>query len=149
MLNTLLIECNTEFCRLINKSFKTEAEQAAELLKLVESMSNQNPAIIQMLTQALSQQQFNSNPVVADSSVAKTNQSVANNKRLIPYLFDSSKNCILTVCVKIIIIFRPSGNESKKLPFIELEMPMNLDDKFESYLVSAHSDWDQTFVSKQ
>ena len=40
-------------------------------------------------------------------------------------------------------------NGSRKPSFIELEMPMNLDDKFESYLISAHSDWDQTFVSKQ
>ena len=46
-------------------------------------------------------------------------------------------------------VFRSNVNESKKPSFIELEMPMNLDEKFESYLVSAHSDWDQTFVSKQ
>ena len=44
--------------------------------------------------------------------------------------------------------FRSNMNGSRKPSFIELEMPMNLDDKFESYLISAHSDWDQTFVSK-
>lgn len=111
----------------MNTKNQTEAEQAADLLKLIESMSNQNPAIIQMLTQALSQQQFNSSTAAsstADSAERTINQSGLNVKR-------------------------SNVNGSRKPSFIELEMPMNLDDKFDSYLISAHSDWDQTFVSKQ
>jgi len=47
-------------------------------------MSNQNPAIIQMLTQALSQQQFNSSTAAsstADSAERTINQSGLNVKR--------------------------------------------------------------------
>ena len=66
---------------LVNNSNKTDAEQTAELLKLIESMSNQNPAIIQMLTQALSQQQFTSSTVIADSEERTKNQSGLNVKR--------------------------------------------------------------------
>ena len=69
---------------ILNKSYKTEAEQAADLLKLIENMSNQNPAIIQMLTQALSQQQFTSSTAssrTADSDETNTNQSGLNVKR--------------------------------------------------------------------
>ena len=69
---------------IFNKSYKTEAEQAADLLKLIENMSNQNPAIIQMLTQALSQQQFTSSTSssrTADLEDRTTNQSDLNVKR--------------------------------------------------------------------
>ena len=66
---------------LVNNSNKTDVEQTAELLKLIESMSNQNPAIIQMLTQALSQQQFTSSTVIADSEERTKNQSGLNVKR--------------------------------------------------------------------
>lgn len=69
---------------LVNNSNKTDsnnAEQTAELLKLIESMSNQNPAIIQMLTQALSQQQFTSSTVITDSEERTKNQSGLNVKR--------------------------------------------------------------------
>ena len=69
---------------IFNESCKTEAEQAADLLKLIENMSNQNPAIIQILTQALSQQQFTSSTAslrTADSDEKTTNQSCLNAKR--------------------------------------------------------------------
>ena len=62
-------------------------------------------------------------------------------KLVLAMIYNRKKDCIAR--------FRSTVNGSRKPSFIELEMPMNIDDKFESYLISAHSDWDQTFVSKQ
>ena len=84
-LHLILLTLKARFSwSIFNKSYKTEAEQAADLLKLIENMSNQNPAIIQMLTQALSQQQFTSSTAAsssADSAERTINQSGLNVKR--------------------------------------------------------------------
>lgn len=68
-------------------------------------------------------------------------RQIWNRSFLVPaMIYNRNKDCIVQ--------FRSNVNGSRKPSFIELEMPMNLDDKFESYLISAHSDWDQTFITK-